>query len=143
VEKTGEHDVSLSPEGPTLMKGFGDGSGAAAEPEKSWLSELIAHFNERYGTNFTNEDLLKPLNEAMADRKVQQAALVNDPEGFGYVFEPVFEEKMMDHFDTIADLGRQYFGPERDFRSSLNRSARNAAWQTLRRKAGLMDDEAA
>ena len=50
VEKTGEHDVSLKPEGPAEMKGFGDGSGRAKEPEKSLLSELIERFNAKYGT---------------------------------------------------------------------------------------------
>ena len=47
----------------------------------------------------------------MADPKVRLAAVVNDEEAFGHVFAPVFEEKMMDHFDTTAEIGRQYFGP--------------------------------
>ncbi|MFG1898457.1 type I restriction endonuclease subunit R [Micromonospora zamorensis] len=143
VEKTGEHDVSLNPEGAAEMKGFGDGSGGAKEPEKSLLSELVDRFNERFGTSFTDDDVVKPLNEAMADPKVRQAAVANDEENFGHVFGPVFEEKMMDHFETAADLGRRYFGPEPDFRSSLNRSARSAAWRLIRRQEGVVDDEAA
>lgn len=143
VEKTGEHDVSLNPEGTAEMKGFGDGSGGAKEPEKSLLSELVERFNERFGTSFTDDDVVKPLNEAMADPKVRQAAVANDEENFGHVFGPVFEEKMMDHFETAADLGRRYFGPEPDFRSSLNRSARSAAWRLIRRQEGVVDDEAA
>src|SRR5262249_42157587 len=130
VEKTGEHDVSLTAEGTTVMAGFGDGSGSAKEPQKSLLSELIEKFNHRFGTNFTERDLVeKPLNEAMAEPKVRLAAVANDEEGFGHVFVPVFEDKMMEHYDTLAEFGRQYFGPERDLRSSLNRSARRAAWQ--------------
>jgi type I restriction enzyme R subunit len=143
VEKTGEHDVSLVPEGPTLMKGFGDGSGGAKEPEKSLLSELIEKFNEKYGTEFTEQDVIKPFNEAVADPKVRQAAIANDEENFGHVFVPVFEDKMMDHFDTTADLGRKYFDPQQNFRSSLNRSARSAAWQMIRRQEGVVDDYAA
>lgn len=144
VEKTGEYDVSLAPEGVTMMAGFGDGSGSATEPEKSPLSELIEKFNERFGTNFTEADLIaKPLGEAMEDPKVRLAAVANDEEGFGHVFVPVFEDKMMEHFDTLAEFGREYFGPERDVRSSLNRSARRAAWQMIRRQEGVTDDYAA
>jgi type I restriction enzyme R subunit len=142
VEKTGEHDVSLVPEGQTVLKGFGDGSGGAKEPEKSLLSELIDKFNEKYGTEFTEQDVIKPFNEAVADPKVRQAAVVNDEENFGHVFDPVFEDKMMDHFETTADLGRQYFDPQQNFRSSLNRSARSAAWQMIRRQEGVVDDAA-
>ena len=143
VEKTGEYDVSLASDGPAVLKGFGDGAGGAREPEKSLLSELIEKFNERYGTNFTDEDLQRPYDEAMAEPKVRLAAVANDEEGFGHVFIPVFEDKMMDHFDTVADLGRQYFGPDPDFRSSLNRSARNAAWRMIREQEGVVDDDAA
>ncbi|WP_213451254.1 type I restriction endonuclease subunit R [Rhizomonospora bruguierae] len=143
VEKTGEHDVSLNREGAAEMKGFGDGAGGAREPEKSLLSELIERFNERFGTSFTDDDVVKPLTEAMAEPKVRQAAVANDEENFGHVFIPVFEEKMMDHFETAADLGRRYFGPQSDFRSSLNRSARSAAWRLIRRQEGVVDDEAA
>ena len=143
VEKTGEHDVSLDPEGTAGMKGFGDGSGGAKEPEKSLLSVLIERFNERFGTNLTDDDVIKPLQEAMGVAKVRQAAVANDEENFGHVFVPVFEEKMMDHFESAADLGRRYFGPQSDFRSSLNRSARSAAWRLIRRQEGVVDDEAA
>jgi type I restriction enzyme R subunit len=88
--------------------------------------------------------MVKPLHEAMAVAKVRQAAVANDDEeNFGHVFIPVFEEKMMDHFDTIAELARHYFGPDPDFRSTLNRSARRAAWRLIRRQEGILDDEAA
>jgi type I restriction enzyme R subunit len=142
VAKTGEHDVGLVSEGAAQLAGFGDGAGGAKEPEKSLLSELIAKFNDRYGTDFTEQDVIKPFTEAIAEPKVQLAAVANDEENFGLVFDPVFEEKMMDHFDTIADLGRKYFDTQQDFRSSLNRSARSAAWQMIRRQAGVVDDAA-
>ncbi|MCX4388835.1 DEAD/DEAH box helicase family protein [Micromonospora peucetia] len=142
VEKTGEHDVSLLPEGPADMTGFGDGSGGAKESEKSLLSELIDRFNAKYGTEFTEQDVIKPFNEALADPKVRLAAVVNDEENFGHVFDPVFEDKMMDHFDTTAEMGRKYFDQQQNFRSSLNRSARSAAWQMIRRQEGVVDDVA-
>ena len=142
VEHTGDHNVSLVPEGETELKGFGDGTGGAKEPEKSLLSELIEKFNEKHGTEFTEQDVITPFNEALDDPKVRLAAVANDEENFGHVFDPVFEDKMMDHFDTMADMGRKYFDPQEDFRSSLNRSARSAAWRMIRRQAGVEDDAA-
>ncbi|HEX6499000.1 MAG TPA: DEAD/DEAH box helicase family protein [Micromonosporaceae bacterium] len=143
VEKTGEYDVGLKPEGTTELKGFGDGTGGGApQAEKSLLSELIEKFNEKYGTEFTEEDLIKPFKETLENEKVRLAAVANDEENFGAVFVPVFEDKMMEHFDTIADLGRKYFDPNTDFRSSLNRSARRAAWRMIRKEEGVVDDAA-
>ncbi|GBQ03676.1 restriction endonuclease subunit R [Streptomyces spongiicola] len=141
VQKTGEHDVSLSPEGPATMPGFGEGPGGAKEPEKSLLSELIEKFNAKFGTDFTEQDVIRPFEEAKADAKVRAAAVVNDEDNFGRVFDKVFADKMADHVDSIAGLGRQYFGADRNFKSSLDRSARRAAWRMIRREEGV--DEAA
>ncbi|GAA4071566.1 type I restriction endonuclease subunit R [Streptomyces shaanxiensis] len=143
VEKTGEHDVSLSPEGPATMPGFGDGTGGAKEAEKSLLSELIEKFNAKFGTDFTEQDVIRPFEEAKADPKVRKAAVANDDvDNFGKVFDKVFADKMADHIDSIAGLGRQYFGPDRNFKSSLDRSARRAAWRMIRREEGVEDDAA-
>ena len=49
---------------------------------------------------------------------------------------------MADHIDTIADMGRQYFGPDKGFKQSLNRSARSAAWRMIRRQEEGVDDAA-
>ncbi|MFC5748810.1 type I restriction endonuclease subunit R [Actinomadura rugatobispora] len=137
VDKTGEHNLSLGPEGATVVKGFGDGASGAKEPEKSPLAELIEKFNAKFGTDFTEEDFVRPFEEAMAEPKVKQAAVANDLENFGVVFDKEFEEKMMDHVDTIATLGQKYFGSDPEFKSSLNSRARRAAWQLLREQAGV------
>ncbi|MFF3842874.1 type I restriction endonuclease subunit R [Streptomyces sp. NPDC001930] len=137
VDRTGEYDVSLTADGPTMMPGFGDGSGGAQEAEKSLLSELIEKFNERFGTDFTVQDVIQPFEEAKADPKVRAVAVVNSEDNFGLVFDEVFADKMADHIDTIAGLGRQYFGPDKGFKSSLDRSARKAAWRMIRREEGV------
>jgi type I restriction enzyme R subunit len=143
VERSGEHDLGLAPEGQALMRGFGDGTGGAAEAKKSALAELIEQFNARFGTDWTEQDVIKPFEEAVADPKVRQAAVANiDEENFGVVFDRVFEDKMMDHVDSIANLGREYFGQNRDFKAALNSRARRAAWNMIRRQAGIADDVA-
>ncbi|MFJ8981339.1 type I restriction endonuclease subunit R [Streptomyces sp. NPDC102282] len=137
VEKTGEYDVSLTPEGSAQLPGFGDGTGGAAEAEKSLLSELIEAFNAKFGTDFTEEDVRKPFNKTKEDPKVRAAAVVNDEANFGKVFDRAFADNMADHIETTAGIGRQYFGPDKSFRSSLDRSARRAAWRMIRREENV------
>ncbi|WP_217166428.1 type I restriction endonuclease subunit R [Streptomyces sp. AC512_CC834] len=139
VTKTGEHDVSLSPEGPGELKGFGDGTGGAKDAEKSLLSELIDKFNAKFGTEFTEEDVLPAFNAAKADPKVRAAAVVNDEDNFGVVFDKAFNGYMMDHVSTVDTLGKRYFGADRGFKSNLDRSARRAAWRMIRSEEGLDD----
>ncbi|MET8948576.1 type I restriction endonuclease [Streptomyces sp. NPDC004542] len=141
IQKTGEHDLSLTAEGAAELRGFGEGTGGAKEQEKSLLSELIEKFNDKFGTDFTEQDVITPFSEAKADPKVRAAA-VNDEENFGLVFDEVFEDKMAEHIDTIADMGRQYFSHDDSFKQSLNQSARRAAWRMIRREENI-DDEAA
>ncbi|WP_263984286.1 type I restriction endonuclease [Streptomyces sp. HPF1205] len=141
VRKTGEHDLALTAEGAAELPGFGDGPGGAKEPEKSPLSELIEKFNEKFGTDFTEQDVITPFTEAKADPKVRAAA-VNDEENFGLVFDEVFEDKMADHIDTIADMGRKYFSNDDSFKRTLNRSARRAAYQMIRREENIDGDAA-
>lgn len=78
VEKTGEYDVSLSSEGSAQLPGFGDGTGGAAEAEKSLLSGLIEALHAKFGTDFIEEDVRKPFNKTTEDPKVRAAAVVND-----------------------------------------------------------------
>ncbi|MGQ4517114.1 type I restriction enzyme subunit R domain-containing protein [Streptomyces sp. DW26H14] len=141
IQKTGEHDLTLAAEGAAELRGFGEGGGGAKEQDKSPLSELIEKFNDKYGTNFTDQDVLTPFLEAKADPKARAAA-VNDEENFGLVFDEIFEDKMAEHIDTIADMGRQYFSHDESFKQSLNQSARRAAWRMIRREENI-DDEAA
>jgi type I restriction enzyme, R subunit len=141
IQKTGEHDLALTAEGTAELRGFGEGAGGAKEQEKSLLSELIEKFNDKFGTDFTDQDVITPFAEAKADPKVRAAA-VNDEENFGLVFDEVFEDKMAEHTDTIDDMGRQYFSHDDSFKQSLNQSARRAAWRMIRREENI-DDEAA
>lgn len=137
VQKTGNHDVSLTADGPSVLPGFGEGAGGAKEAEKSLLSELIEKFNAKFGTDFTEEDLTPPFKKTVDDPKVRAAAVVNDEDNFGKVFDKAFADNIADHLDTMAGLGRQYFGPDRNFKSNLDRSARRAAWRMIRREEGV------
>lgn len=137
MEKTGEYDVSLNPEGSAELPGFGDGSGGAAEAEKSLLSELIESFNAKFGTDFSEEDVRKPFNRTTEDPKVRAAAVVNDEANFGKVFDRAFADSMADPIEATPGIGRQYFGPDKSFPSNLDRSARRAAWRMIRHEENV------
>lgn len=113
--------------------------GGAKDDDKSLLSELIDKFNAKFGTDFTETDLLPVFNLTNEDPKVRAAAVVNDEENFGLVYDKKFEENMMDHVSTIDTLGKRYFGADREFKSNLDRSARRAAWRMIRSEEGLDD----
>ncbi len=138
LEQTGEHDLGLAPEGSQELRGFGDGTGPAKEPEKSLLSALVERFNERFGTEFSEEHLAVPFNAAMDEPQVEQARLANkNVDDFGVVFDKVFAEKMVEHFDTLNDLGERYFARDNEFKKDLDRQARTAAFRLLGRRHGL------
>ncbi|KAB8185976.1 type I restriction endonuclease subunit R [Microbispora catharanthi] len=140
TEQTGVHDLRLTPEGAADLKGFGDGSGQAKDEEKSLLSDLIERFNQKFGTDFTEQDLIVPFNEAVADPKVRQAAVANvDPENFGHVFNDIFEDKVADHVDNLRTLGDKFFDKDPTFREALTKTARRAAWRLIRAQEGLDD----
>ncbi|WP_069815460.1 type I restriction endonuclease subunit R [Streptomyces sp. TP-A0874] len=137
VEKAGEHDVSLSPEGPAELRGFGEGTGGGKETEKSPLSELIEKLNAKFGTEFTDADLAPVFNALTNDPKVRAAAVVNDESNFGIVSDKAVSDHMMDHVSTAQTLGKRYFAPDRGFKSYVDRSARRVAWRMIRIQEGL------
>jgi type I restriction enzyme, R subunit len=60
TEQSGVHDLGLAPEGAADLKGFDDGTGGGKDDDKSLLSELIEKFNQKFGTDFTEQDLIVP-----------------------------------------------------------------------------------
>ncbi|MCP2342027.1 type I restriction endonuclease subunit R [Actinomadura rupiterrae] len=136
VENTGQRDVSLTPEGAELMKGFGDGSAGAKEPEKALLSELIDDLNTRFGADLTDDDLLRSIiDEMKADPDIKVAALGNPEEDFGLVSDKHVEEKMQDRYDSAVNLGNQYFARDGEFKAYLNSRVRKLLWRTIREEA--------
>ncbi|MBF9072238.1 type I restriction endonuclease subunit R [Streptacidiphilus fuscans] len=139
VQRTGEYDLGLTEEGASLIRNVGEGAGGVKEDEKSLLSELIERFNDKFGTAFTEQDVLPAWQATTEDLEVRQAAVVNDEENFGKVFDRVFADKVEEYVGVVTDLGKRYFAQDRGFKSSLDRSARRAAWRMIRREEGVDD----
>ncbi|MGH3494664.1 MAG: type I restriction enzyme subunit R domain-containing protein, partial [Sciscionella sp.] len=134
ITKTGEHDVGLAPEGEQALPGLGAGGiGAQQDPRKKTLSELIADLNERFGTNLGENDIVAGAAEAAKSVPgVAAAALVNNLENFGHVFDDVFEDKMAERLESDTLVFRQ-FNDDNEFNDALKSIARRYAYESLRR----------
>ena len=134
ITRTGEHDVSLSPEGEQVLPGFtGDGAGRRNEPEQVSLSELIADLNDRFGVNLSDDDLVGgSARAAMGDPRVKAAAAVNSETDFAHVFDGVFEDKLIERIEDDTKV-LQKFSDDVTFKSELTQMARRYAYEALRR----------
>jgi type I restriction enzyme R subunit len=134
IGKTGDHDLSLTPEGEQMLPGFsGDGAGAQNEPPRTSLAELIAELNERFGSGLGEHDIVRGSAEAaMAEPQVRAAAFANDEENFGHVFDEVFEDKLYERIENDTKAV-QKFADDADFNSELKSIARRYAYESLRR----------
>lgn len=140
ISKTGEHDVSLTPAGEVPLPGFtGDGAGPQHEPEKVPLSRLIDELNDRFGLGLSEADKLwweQAVVTAKEDSGVRAAAVVNDEENFGAVFDRKFESVVAERHSANAELINRYFD-DADFGSKLRRLARRAAYDAIRSDANV------
>jgi type I restriction enzyme, R subunit len=142
VVKTGEHDVSLTPEGEQMLPGFGTGIGGEREqPKRSPLSEIIEGFNERYGLGLTEADKLmveERIVAASEDPEFQEPALANSEGAFQHVFDDRFRDIMMERAEASTKFTERFFG-DNDFQSALTRDARRAVYGMIRRNHGLSE----
>ncbi|MCT2590879.1 DEAD/DEAH box helicase family protein [Streptomyces sp. N2-109] len=142
TRKTGETDVSLSPEGEQVLPGFADGAGGAGkEADEKLLSEILAQLNDKFGEGLTDEHRLlaeQHMEAARADTAVQQAALANTEEAFGHVFDKRYENEVVDHASTSSSFVEKFYGHD-DLRSAITREARRAAYRLIRRDHGVAD----
>ncbi|MGB6688697.1 MAG: hypothetical protein WBE76_12735 [Terracidiphilus sp.] len=75
------------------------------------MSRLIDVINERFGTDFKPADQLffeQIREEAISDTAIQQAAMVNSLEIFGYVFDKALEDKFIDRMDQNHKIFARY-----------------------------------
>ena len=75
------------------------------------MSSLIDVINRRFGTDFKLADQLffeQIKEEAASDTLIQQAALANSLENFGYVFDKAVEDKFIDRMDQNSEIFTPY-----------------------------------
>jgi type I restriction enzyme R subunit len=137
TSKTGEHDISLSPAGPQQLPGFtGTGGGSDNDPDAMSLSELIREFNEQYGANLSEADVLhwqETIASADQNAKLVAAAAVNDEENFGIVFEREFPNIVLDRNENDTRNMRRFFD-DQAFGRAMTDIGKRMAYRSIRRK---------
>ena len=113
VVRTGEQDASLGAgAGDQVLPGFtGAGLGPLGEKELQALSEIIEALNDKFGHELTEADQLvieQHVLTATGDEDLRAAAKANSLENYGYVFDPRFEELMLDRHEANGELIRRF-----------------------------------
>ncbi|MFC5262512.1 type I restriction endonuclease subunit R [Kribbella qitaiheensis] len=141
VSKTGDHDVSLEPEGEQVLPGFDEGGGGIVkDPRTALLADLINDFNERYGLGLSEADKLMYEERVVAaaeDPDLEQAAIASRNEGD---FEMPFNKRFPDIMVERAEVGTKFtekFFSDSEFQGRLTREARKAAYRMIRRRHNL------
>ncbi|QGK68925.1 DEAD/DEAH box helicase [Allosaccharopolyspora coralli] len=134
ISRTGEHDVRVAPEGDQVLPGFaGTGAGRASEPEKASLADLIAAFNERYGTNLGEHDFLGDVEAAADDNRMKAFALNNSEEVFGDVFDTHFKNKVIERHEDNTKFMNKFLDDE-DMQEEYTKLCRRRAYELIHRE---------
>nr|BFE70338.1 hypothetical protein GCM10020092_036390 [Actinoplanes digitatis] len=140
VSKTGEHDASLEAEGEHLLPGFtGGGADPQHDPGRMALSELIEELNDRFGLGLGEADKIWYEQQIIAmteDETMEAAALVNDEDNFGVVFDRRIESVILSRHDDNGKLMQRYLDDDL-LRERMNQLGRSQAYRLIRRRHGL------
>ena len=134
LQKTSDGSISLqagdrgSVSAPTAV-----GTGVDRH-EQVELSRLIDKINERFGTDFKPADQLffdQIKEEAVSDTAIQQAAMVNSLENFGFVFDKALEGKFIDRMDQNQEIFARYMN-DKDFQKAVAEWMRKEVYDQVR-----------
>ena len=110
-EKVFEGSISL-PDDTGQVQTIYSGAGPLTDPEQERLSKIIARINERFGTDWSEEDRL--VFEAAAldlinDEDIQNQAVNNDPTTFrDHVFPDRYQTALLTRLDRNSDVVYAY-----------------------------------
>lgn len=137
LQKTSEGSITLAAgERGTVSAPTAVGTGADRH-EQVELSRLIDVINDRFGTDFKPSDQLffdQIREEAVSDTAIQQAALVNTLENFGYVFDKALEDKFIDRMDQNQEIFARYMN-DKDFQKVVAEWMRKQVYEQVRQQS--------
>jgi type I restriction enzyme R subunit len=102
--------------------------------EEVELSRLIDVINDRFGTDFKPADQLffeQIREESVSDTAIQQAAMANSLENFGYVFDKALEDKFIDRMDQNQEIFARYMN-DKDFQKVVAEWMRKQVYDEVR-----------
>ena len=123
---------------PQPVKSPTDVGTSKAKEEKAPLSEIIEVLNERFGTQFTEEDRLffqQIKEKACKDQQVIQTALANPLDKFELGIQKLIESFMIERMTENDQIVTRYMG-DQDFQSSAFPILAREIFDAVRTAAG-------
>jgi len=112
LQKEGEFNLKLQ-QGEELKPIPTEMRNGAAEPELDYLSNIVQAFNDRFGTQFTNDDKVKKMTEDIMadvanDVEFVNAFIYSDEQNAKIAFERVLNRKLIDHIESNFEVFKEY-----------------------------------
>ncbi len=112
LQKEGEFNLKLQ-QGEELQPIPTEMRNGAAEPELDYLSNIVQAFNDRFGTQFTNDDKVKKMTEDIMadvanDVEFVNAFIYSDEQNAKIAFEGVLKRKLIDHIESNFEVFKEY-----------------------------------
>ena len=112
LQKEGEFNLKLQ-QGEELKPIPTEMRNGAAEPELDYLSNIVQAFNDRFGTQFTNDDKVKKMTEDIMADVAKDAEFANafkhsDEQNAKITFEEVLKRKLIDHIESNFEVFKEY-----------------------------------
>lgn len=122
LQKEGEFAIQMQ-QGKELKPIPTDMRNNVSEPEMEYLSNIVKAFNDRFGTQFTNEDKVKKMTEDLMmdvaqDAEFASAFIHADEQNAKITFEEVLKRKLIDHIETNFEVFKE-FNDNKEFRDFL------------------------
>jgi type I restriction enzyme R subunit len=114
-----------------------------AKDEKAPLSEIIEVLNERFGTQFTEEDRLffQQIKErAVHNKKIIETALANPLDKFELGIRKLIEDLMIERMVENDKIVTRYMG-DKDFQGTAYPILAREIFDEVRSRAGPSEDE--
>lgn len=137
LQKISEGSIKLADGDRVAIKGPTEVGTGAAHDERVELSRLIEILNDRLGTDFKPVDQLffdQICEDAIADETLQQTAMANSIEGYGYVFDPSLEERIIDRMEQNEEMFTRFLN-DPAFKRVITEFLRQQTYEQIRRGA--------
>ena len=116
TEKTFAGSLALTPDADGEVSTLFAGTVRVREPDQEPLSKIVASLNERFGTDFGEDDFVgffgAVSSKLVAQADIQQAAANNTPENFRLVLEKEFGQQVMSQMGAAEAMALSYLDNE-------------------------------
>ena len=138
LQRVSQNEMFFAEEPVVYVTGPGEVGTADPEEDKAPLSEIIARLNERFGTEFTDEDRLffEQIKErALRDEDVRRMALANDLDKFALGFRPQLGQLMVERMGENDEIVRRYLD-DAEFQQTASEVLAREVYDAVGEQAG-------